>query len=89
MLRLRVRVHPGASRDRVALEDDASLAVWLRARPIEGRANAALLELLAAALKVRQREVALVWGERSRTKVVEVPFASLEEVSRRLSQRGR
>ena len=40
---------------------------------VDGRATAAALEALAKALGCRSREVTLVSGATSRTKVVEVP----------------
>lgn len=69
--RLAVRAHPGASRSR-AEWDGSTLHVWVTAPPVEGGANRALLEVVAAALGVRRSKVALVEGERSRQKVLEV-----------------
>jgi uncharacterized protein len=83
-----VRVHPGASREEIALLPDGSLDVRLRARPVEGRANERLIELLAARLGVRRRDVTLVSGVRSRQKVVRIGVASVDELGARLV-RGR
>ena len=55
--------------------EDGTLAVWVRAPAVEGRANEAVCVLLAARLGLRPREVVLVRGERSRQKVVELPLA--------------
>lgn len=79
-----VRVHPGASREGLALLPDGSLDVRLRARPVEGQANARLIELLAERLGLRKRDVAVVSGVRSRQKVVRIGVASSEELGRRL-----
>ena len=79
-----VRVHPRASREHVALLPDGSLDVRLRARPVEGQANARLVELLAARLGVRRRDVEIVSGVRSRQKAVKFELASIEELARRL-----
>ena len=79
-----VRVHPGASREGVALLPDGSLDVRLRARAIEGQANARLTDLLAERLGLRRRDVVLVSGVRSRQKVVKLRLASAEELGRRL-----
>jgi uncharacterized protein len=79
-----VRVHPGASREGLALLPDGSLDVRLRARPVEGQANARLIELLAERLGLRKRDVAVVTGVRSRQKVVRIGVASAEELGRRL-----
>ena len=79
-----VRVHPGASREAIALLPDGSLDVRLRARPVEGQANDRLIGLLAERLGLRKRDVAVVSGVRSRQKVVRIGVASAEELSRRL-----
>ena len=69
--RIEVTVHTGASRPRV--EDRAGgLEVWVGARPVEGAANAAVLEAVAGHLGVRLSTVRLVAGARSRKKLLEV-----------------
>lgn len=73
-MRLTVRVRPGASRTRVGGRwgDADVLAVSVAARAVDGAATAAVLVAVAEAFGVRAREVTLVSGERSRTKVLEV-----------------
>jgi uncharacterized protein (TIGR00251 family) len=73
-LRYAVRVHPRAARERLALGEDGALEVWVTAPAHEGRANAAMLALLAARLGLPRREIVLVRGERGRQKLVEVPL---------------
>ncbi|HZR98059.1 MAG TPA: DUF167 family protein [Chloroflexota bacterium] len=73
-MRYTVHVHPRAARERVALREDGALEAWVTAPPVAGRANAALLALLATRLGLRPREVALVRGERGRQKLVELPL---------------
>jgi uncharacterized protein (TIGR00251 family) len=73
-VRYTVYVHPRASRDKVALRDDGALEVWVRAPAVEGRANQAVLALLAARLRLRPRTVTLVRGEHGRQKLVELPL---------------
>ena len=81
-----VRVHPGATREAVLLLPDGSLDVRLRARPVEGQANARLVELLADRLGLRKRDVVVVSGVRSRQKLVRVGVESAEELGRRLGR---
>ena len=73
-MRYAVRVHPRAARERLTLREDGGLEGWVTAPAVEGRANAALLALLARRLGLRPRDVALVRGEHSREKVVELPL---------------
>jgi uncharacterized protein (TIGR00251 family) len=84
MMTVSVRVHPGASREGIVLLPDGSLDVRLRARAVEGQANAALVELLADRLRLRRREVEIVAGERSRQKRVRIEVPSGEDLRRRL-----
>ena len=73
-MRITVRVRPGASTTRVGGRwgDEDVLAVSVSARAVDGAATAAVCAAVAAAFGVRTRDVTLVTGERSRTKVLEV-----------------
>lgn len=74
-MRFAVRVKPGARRDAVGGQWDgalgAALIVAVRAPAVDGKANAALLRTLAAALSVRARDLDVVTGQRSRDKLIE------------------
>ena len=70
-MRIAVRAHPGASRERAQWDGDV-LHVWVTARAVEGQANAALVKAVARAFAVRASAVTLVSGERGRDKVFEV-----------------
>lgn len=63
-----MRVTPRASRTGLAAGTDEHFAARLAAPPVEGAANAALIELVAKAFGVAKRDVALVAGGRSRLK---------------------
>jgi uncharacterized protein len=75
-VRVTIRVRPGAGRTLVGGSYDGALVVRVSAPPVDGRATAAALAALAAALGLRPREVTLVTGATSRTKVVEIPDAA-------------
>jgi uncharacterized protein (TIGR00251 family) len=84
MILVAVRVHPGASRDAVTLVDNA-LDVRLRARAVEGKANRALVRVIAESLQLRHREVRIARGDRSRRKLLEIELSSSDELRRRLA----
>ena len=70
---LRVRVQPGArGTGLVGWMADGTLKLRVSAAAEEGRANRAVVELLAAVLAVREQAVRVARGERSRSKTVEV-----------------
>lgn len=81
--RITVRLTPRAARDEVAGFDGDVLRVRVTAPPVDGRANDALVRLLAKRLGVRRGAVSVVGGRTSRRKVVAVDGLTAEEVRRR------
>ena len=71
-LTLELLIQPRASRTRVIGEHDGRLKVQLAAPPVDGEANAALVEFLAGALGVRKADVTLRRGETGRRKTVRI-----------------
>lgn len=65
-----IRVRPNASKNRVggAAGEPARLIVAVTAPAVEGKANAAVLKVLADAFEVRARDLAIVYGELHRDK---------------------
>jgi uncharacterized protein (TIGR00251 family) len=82
---LTVRVQPRAARSEIVDVRDGLIRIRLAAAPVDGAANAALLELLAEALSVRKRDVTLISGDTSRSKRVLVKSLRVEEAEERLS----
>ncbi len=68
---LQVRVIPNAKKSRI-LGERGRLKVYRTAPAIEGKANKALVEVLADHFGVRKSEVRIVKGEKGRDKVVEI-----------------
>ena len=90
MAHLAVRLTPGASADRidgwdVDAEGRPVLKVRVRARPIEGEANDALIKLIAKALRVPKSAVAIQRGGQSRTKILVIEGLSEDEAKSRLT----
>ena len=65
---LRVHAQPGAGRSAVTGRYGNALKVRVAAPPVAGRANTALLELLARELGLETKDLTLVSGDSSRTK---------------------
>ena len=70
MTRLRLRVSPGAKRSAVVGPHGDAWKVRVAAPPEDGRANDAVLELLARTLDVPRAQLELVSGHASRDKIV-------------------
>lgn len=78
-----IHVQPGASHPGIAGVHGEALKVRIGARAVEGAANEAVLAFFAKALDIAKREVTLLRGEKSRSKVV-LTTLPLAEVERRL-----
>jgi len=83
--RIWIDASPGASRSEVTGINQwrAALQVRIGAQPKDGAANDELVRFLAERLDIPKRKVIIVRGERSSTKVLEVPL-SVDDVRRRL-----
>ena len=75
---------PRAKRSGVAGRHGDAVKIRVAAPPVEGKANAALLDALATALDVRAGALELVAGTRGRDKVVRVAGLSPATVASRL-----
>ena len=82
-----VRVIPRAAKPGLAGTRDGALLVRLAAPPVDGAANAELIEVIARAFDVPRRAVDIVAGERSRTKSVRIAGRTRLDVQQML--RGR
>ncbi|MBI4770912.1 MAG: DUF167 domain-containing protein [Chloroflexi bacterium] len=83
-----VRVTPNARANKlVGLMDNGTLKVKVAAPAVEGTANEALLDLLAATLEVRARDLEIVAGERSRDKLITVMGLDAATVQQRILAR--
>ena len=77
--RLSVRLTPRSSRDQIdgwiadpKFPGQQVLGVHVRAAPVDGAANAALLKMLSKALRIPQSNLRLTAGSKSRIKTIEV-----------------
>ena len=73
-----MRVSPGARRTEIAGRHGDGWKVRVAAPPEDGRANEAVLRLLAAQLGLPRRAVTIVSGHTAREKVVELDGISQE-----------
>jgi uncharacterized protein (TIGR00251 family) len=82
--RLTLRVSPGAERPSVVGRHGAAWKLRVAAPPENGRANAAVVRLLADVLGMRTADVEIVSGHGSRDKTVALTGIDTDEIERRL-----
>jgi uncharacterized protein (TIGR00251 family) len=80
-----VRAQPGARKAGVLGEQNGALKLAVTAPPEDGRANAALVELLRRAVGLKRSQVELYSGASGRNKRVLVRGASKADLAARLA----
>jgi uncharacterized protein (TIGR00251 family) len=83
--RLRLRVSPGAARTAVVGRHGEGWKVHVAAPPEGGRANDAVVRLLADALALPRAAVTLVSGHAGRDKIVELAGVEPAQIDERLA----
>jgi uncharacterized protein YggU (UPF0235/DUF167 family) len=87
-VRLQLRVKPGGRADRLLGPHDGALKLEVRAAPERGRANDAVIRLLASSLGLGRSQVEVIAGAAARDKVVMLGGVSAAEIARRLEAEG-
>jgi uncharacterized protein (TIGR00251 family) len=69
---IRVRLHPKSSRNQITVGDDDVFKIKVTSPPVDGKANKALVELLAEKLRIPKSHIEITSGKRSRMKSVRI-----------------
>lgn len=81
---IRLRIVPNARKSEVIGRYGEAIKIRIQAPAVEGKANAALRDFLAAKLQISAKGVELAGGEKSRDKSVWIEGLSAEDVAHRL-----
>lgn len=84
-LLLPVRAQPGAKREGLVGIQNGQLKFAVRVPPEDGKANAALVEVIASTFSLRRSDVTLVRGATSRQKVFRLQNANEAAIRQRAS----
>jgi uncharacterized protein YggU (UPF0235/DUF167 family) len=88
-VRFRLRVAPGAARSEIVGRHGEAWKIRVNAAPERGKANEAVLRLLAEVLAVPRRALTLIAGHGDRDKLVELEGLDEVELERRLEAAGK
>ncbi len=69
---LTCHVRPGARENRVEWLSDTEAKVWLTAAPEKGKANKALIDLLAKDLGIAKSRIEIKYGKTAKVKTLEI-----------------
>ncbi|MCF6156265.1 MAG: DUF167 domain-containing protein [Candidatus Brocadia sp.] len=77
---LSIRTQPGSSKNRIIGEYGGRLKLAVTAAPEKGKANKAVIELLADTLHVHESSIHIISGETSRDKRLMIEGLTLEDL---------
>lgn len=83
---LLIRAQPGSRKQGIMGLHAERLKVAVHAAPEKGKANAALIELLAELLELKRNQLQLVNGETSQEKTVLITGVAVDEVRAKLQK---
>lgn len=72
MVKIIVKTKPGAREDKIEKVDESNYIVYVKEPPINGRANASLIKLLAKYFDISPSLIEIVSGYMARVKVIEI-----------------
>jgi hypothetical protein len=72
MRNLRVKVKPNARAEKLEQLEDGSWVAHVKAPPVDGKANAALIDLIARHFDIRKAQVILSHGASGRHKLIKI-----------------
>ena len=85
---INLKVITGAQQTELCeIMDDGSLKVKLHAKPVEGKANLELIELLAEELGISRQAIEIISGSQSRRKVVRVIGINQYQLNLKIKQK--
>ncbi len=83
---IRVKLLPKSSKNQVVGREGDHFKVKVTAPPIEGRANKALIDLLAKKLGVSKSHIEIISGKSSRLKSVRIDGLSQEDIIKEMEK---
>lgn len=70
MKKISVKVVPNSKIEQVQTSFDGAIKVWVKEKPVDGKANLALIELLSKHLDVPKSSIEIISGQKNRNKLI-------------------
>jgi uncharacterized protein (TIGR00251 family) len=80
-----ILVQPRASREKIGPMHDGRIKIAVTAPPVDGEANAAVIELLARQLGIARSSIEVVAGASSRRKTIKIANVTEQQIAELLA----
>lgn len=71
-MQIKVKVKPNSKQQKIVEETDGSFTIYLKSPPVDGKANAELIKLLAEQFDVPKSHITIKSGLSARQKFIEI-----------------
>ncbi|NPD87588.1 MAG: YggU family protein [Asgard group archaeon] len=82
-----LNVHPNSQRSKIVITD-YSVEIYIKEPPAKGKANQALIKFLSRKLEISTSSIKLVFGEKSKKKVVSISGLTQQQILERMNERS-
>jgi uncharacterized protein (TIGR00251 family) len=82
-IRFEIKVQPRASQNQITGVVEGVMKVRLNSPPVDGKANHALINLLAKTLSVPKKNISIIRGETNTSKLIHISGLNTEEFVKR------
>jgi uncharacterized protein (TIGR00251 family) len=69
---IKVKVFPESKTNEIIKKSEDSFEIKVKQKPVDGKANSQVIELLSLYLKIPQNKIFLVKGHKERNKIFEI-----------------
>ena len=69
---IEVKVKPNSKQSKIETNEEGGFIAWVKAQPIDGKANAELVSLIASHFGIHKRQVSIKTGMSARLKRIEL-----------------
>ena len=81
-----ITVAPKSSRNKISINSNNSIKIYLTAPPVDGKANAGLITLLSKTLKVPKSSIQIIHGETGKKKRISINGLNSSQVIDKLKE---
>jgi len=71
-MKIKIKVHPNSKKNKIIQKSDTVFECYIKAKPKQGKANQALIKLLADFFDIPEKDIKLIKGFKNRNKVFEI-----------------
>ncbi len=79
---INLKISPNASKNEIIKTDDGLLKIKITARPVDGKANKALIEFLSKSLKVPKTSIEILKGHTGKEKTLLIHSKNIEVIEK-------